>query len=296
MIVDASRAVHIPAPIPLGPYTVVRGRSTVSVSTNSTGQYTVLLLGPHTISSVRDACVTPVIAVSGVGMNVPGTAETIYSDGIAVPYAASLTGNLANGNLHGLTIVLNCLSTATQAEGQVFLGSLNQRINRTRYSVWNDVAIALLARREVQPHSAYNVLSDPIKASCYPVDIVDWAKQSPLVTVPVTSADNITMDSLSQLVMVFPPTTAILQYSVTVYTEWRMNFTDAALASTATTKRASSMDLWSKLAAVGSDTSGFLQAAGSAVLGAGTMDNLIKGANTLGSVYQTASKVLGIGY
>lgn len=267
LMVDASRAVHIPSPIPLGPYTVVRGRSTIQVSSNSSGQYTVLLLGPHTVATLgsRDLSITPCVGVSGVGTNVPGTTETIYSDSIIAPYAASLSGNLANGNLHGMTAVINCLSTATSAEGQVYLGSLNQRINRSRFAVWNDVALALINRREVSPHSAYNILATPLKVSCYPVDIIDWAAQSPILPATGTTGDNVTMDSLSQLVMVIPPTSSVLNYSVTIYTEWRINFVDAALASTATTKTATSMSVWSRIAAAGSDTAGFLQKAESFV-------------------------------
>jgi len=263
LLVDASRATHIPSPIPLGPYTVVRGRSTIQIPTNAAGQYSCLLVGPHTLAATgsRDLTISPVVGVYGVGTAVPGTTEGIYGDSVIGPYAASLSGNLANANLHGCTVVINCLSTATSAENQVYFGSLNQRINRTRFVTWNDVAAALINRREVQPHSAYSLLSTPLKVSCYPVDIVDWARQNPLVPASVTSGENVTMDSLSQLVFVFPPTTAVVSYSITVYTEWRMNFVDAALSSTATTHKASKMDTWSQLAAMGSETAGFVQAA-----------------------------------
>lgn len=260
MMVDASRAIHIPSPIPLGPYTVVRGRSTIQITTNASGQRTVLLLGPHTVATIgsRDSTITPIVGVSGVGTDVPGTVETLYSDGIIGAYSATLAGNLANANLHGLTVVLNCLSTATSAENQVYFGSLNQRINRSRFTAWNDVASSLINRREIQPHSSYSLLANPLKVSCYPVDIVDWARQSPLILAAAATGDNVTMDSLSQLAFVFPATTVALNYSITVYTEWRVNFVDAALSSTAVTHKATGMDLWSKIAAVGSDTAGFV--------------------------------------
>jgi hypothetical protein len=277
LLVDASRAVHIPSPIPLGPYTIVRGRSTVQIATNNAGQRTVLLVGPHTVATIgsRDLTISPIVGVSGVGGGVPGTTETLFTDSVIGPYAATLSGNLANANLHGCTVVINCLSTATSAENQVYFGSLNQRINRSRFDFWNTIADTLVNRREVQPHSAYSLLSAPLKVSCYPVDIVDWAKQSPLVPAAAATGDNVTLDSLSQLVFVFPATTAVVNYSITIYTEWRMNFVDAALASTAVTHKASKMDTWSTLAAMGSDTGGFVQAArtvvndGRAILGAG---------------------------
>lgn len=293
MMVDASRAMHIPAPIPLGPYTVVRGRSTIQITTNSAGQRTVLLLGPHTVATIgsRDLTISPVVGVSGVGTDAPGTGETVYSDSVIAPYAASLSGNLANANLHGLTAVINCLSTATAAENQVYFGSLNQRINRSRFTFWNDVADQLINRREVMPHSAYSLLSEPLKLSCYPVDIVDWARQSPLVPRVMTNGDNVTMDSLSQLVFVFPPTVVALNYSITIYTEWRVNFVDAALSSTATTKRASSMDIWSRIAAAGSETAGFVARAETAISTGMKVFNGLQGAT---STFARAGMLLGL--
>jgi len=294
MMVDASRAIHIPSPIPLGPYTIVRGRSTVQISTNNAGQKTVLLVGPHTVGTtgLRDSIISPIVGVSGVGGGVPGTTETLYTDSVIGAYAASLTGNLANANLHGLTVTINCLSTATSAENQVYFGSLNQRINRSRFDFWNTIADTLVNRREVQPHSAYSLLSTPLKVSCYPVDIVDWAKQSPLVLAAALTGDNVTMDSLSQLVFVFPPTTAVINYSITIYTEWRMNFTDAALASTAVTHRASKMDTWSALAAMGSDSAGFVQSARTVMDGGGGGGRGILGAT---ATFARAALNLGLG-
>lgn len=292
-VVDASLATHIPPPVPLGPYTVLRGRATINISSSALGQQTVLLLGPHTVATIgsRDLTITPNLGVSGVGTNVPGTTETLYSDAMIGPYAASLAGNLANGNLHGLTMVLNCLSTATQAEGQVYVGSLNQRINRSRFPTWNDVANSLVNRREVQPHSAYNILSTPLKVSCYPVDIVDWARQMPVVLQSGTTGENVTMDSLSQMVLVIPATTAVVNYTLTVYTEWRVNFVDAALSSTAVSRPASRMDLWSQIAHVGNETSGFISRAESALAGGMKAFGALRGGM---STLARAGMVLGL--
>lgn len=260
-VVDATSNTHVPCPITLGPYTVVRGRVNLSIQTN-TNNSTVVLLGPHTVSTagLRDLTITPVVTISGVGTDVPGTTELLTPDNLISSYASSVAGNAANGNLHGLTVVLNCLSPTTTVQGQVYVGSLNQRINRSRFATWNAVADSLITRREVKPYSAYNVLSKPLKYSVFPVDIVDWARQVPLVLQAAAPGDNITMDSLSQGVLIFPATAAVVSYTITVYTEWRVNFSDAALASTATTRPASPMDMWNKVAAVGTDTGGFVQA------------------------------------
>lgn len=279
MAVDASRPTHIPPPIPLGPYTVLRGRTTISINTSTTDS-TVVLLGPHTLAGagLRDLTITSLVATSGVGNGVPGASpENYYTDVIAGAYASSgFSDNKANGNLHGLTIVLNCLSPTTTVQGQVYVGSLNQRINRLRFSTYNELASSLINRREVQPHSAYNILASPVKFSAYPVDIVDWARQVPLLNQAVSAlADNVTLDSLSQLVVVMPATSQVVSYSITVYTEWRMNFADSALASTATTKQASDMGLWSSLAAAGSATSGFIQQVEGGVAAMGALSGAI---------------------
>jgi len=261
--VDAMNTVHVPPPIPLGPYTIVKGRSSITVTTNAFGQRTVLLLGPHTTTTAgqRDLTISPVIGISGVGVNIPGAVETVLSDSVLLPYANTLALNQANASLHSLTVVLNCLATATTAEGQVYIGTINQRINRTRFALWNDVADALINRRDVQPHSAYSTLATPLKFSSYPVDVVDWARQSPLVLPGVGPGTDVTMDSLAQMVLVFPATTVAVSYSVTVYTEWRINFVDAALASTASAHVSSPLSLWSSIAEFGNQTSGFIAGA-----------------------------------
>lgn len=279
MSVDASRPAHIPPPVPLGPYTVLRGRTSISINTSTTDS-TVVLLGPHTLATagLRDLTITPLVATSGVGSGVPGASpENYYTDTLAGGYAtATISDNRANGNLHGLTVILNCLSPTTVVQGQVYVGSLNQRINRTRYATYNELASALINRREVEPHSAYNVLSCPIKFSAYPVDVVDWSRQVPLLTQSVsTLADNVTLDSLSQLVVVLPATSAVVSYSITVFTEWRINFTDPALASTATTKAASDMNLWSGIAAAGAATGGFIQQVEEGIAAMGALSGAI---------------------
>lgn len=271
-IVDASSASHVPCPITLGPYTVVRGRASLTLA-SSTVSTKVVLIGPHTVSTagLRDLTISPIVAVYGTGTGVPGTTEDYLTDSLAGTYCSSVAGNTANGNLHGLTLVVNCLSPNTVAEGQIYVGSLNQRINRSRFATWDAVGDALIGRREVRPLSAYRVLSKELKYHCYPVDIVDWSRQIPMVTQSSTLGENIALDSLSQMVVVLPKTTVAVNYSLTFFTQWRINFSDTALSSTATTKPASSMDLWNKIAAVGSDTGGFMETVESGVAALGAL-------------------------
>lgn len=260
---DATNAIHVPPPIPMGPYTVVKGRTLIQIATNTFGQRSAMLFSPHTaaVTGQRDLCLTPVIGTFGVGINVPTVNDTFYADSAVTPYAASLPLNNANAQLHSLTVTVTCLSNGNTAEGQVFVGSINQRINRGRFGYWNDVADALIARSEMKPLSAQHISANPLKVSSYPVDISDWCSQVPLVTSSAVPAEMVSMDSLSQIALVFMPTVAAVSYSITVQTEWRINFVDAVLSSTAIARAASKMDFWSMVAHYGQETVGFLERA-----------------------------------
>lgn len=237
--VDATRNTHVPGPIALGPYSVIRGHTTFSMTTNTAGQYHVGLFGPHTVElgsglTLFNQVISPVIGITGVGVDVPNVTEIARQDGTILPYAASMTGTVANAALHAMTIVVNSGATASSAEGLVYLGAINQPVRRTRFATWNDVALTLLARREPRPMSGYNILSCPPKVSGYPVDVTDWSIQRPVHT--AAGGSNVSMDAMSQVALVLAPTTNAVTYSVTVFTEWRINFTDPVLSSTATMK------------------------------------------------------------
>jgi len=266
--IDARVPYHLAGPLPLGPYTVMRGRSVFSISTNTAGQKTVLLVGPHTLNnatSAFNAATTPLIAINGVGTDVPGAAlgEQHHGDGLALTYASTTySNNTASAGLHACTVVITCTTNALKSSGQVYMGSLNQRVARTRFATWNACGDSLIARREMVPFSATHVMRQGLAISCYPVDTIDWAAQRPLITNSSTLADNVTMDSLSQLAFVFMDTdTDAVEYTITVYTEWRMNFMDAALASTATSKVPGSLPNWNKIGAAAQASSGFLRPA-----------------------------------
>lgn len=260
-IVEANNRTHVAPPIPLGPYTTVRGRVVIPITTNISGQTTCLLLGAHTEKAnagSRDLTISPTIGISGLGTGVPGTTETAYVDALIATYAATLAAGVSSAQLHSLTVHVNCTSNANTAEGLVYMGSVSQRMNRSRFASWNDVAGSAINRSEIQPLSSYNVLAKPVKMSAFPVDMSDWCSQLPLVLSPGASGDNVTLDTLSQLVIVWPPTTVVVSYSLTVYTEWRVNFVDAVLASTAVAHAATDMGIWSSISNAGSETAGFL--------------------------------------
>lgn len=255
--VDATRLVHIPPHIPLGPYTVVRGRTIIPVTTNTAAQDTVLLLGQYGLNSQFNSACTSLIGILGVGTQVPGTSETFFNDNIMVTFdAAAPAAALTNASLHALTVNISCVSTATSAIGIIYYGAVNQRINRQQFSFYNTLAQSVITRREMSSLSAYNVLANGAKLSCYPVDVVDWASQRPVLIPSGTLGDNIALDSLSQLCVVFPATATAVQYVVTVHTEWRVNFTDPALASTSGKHDPAPQVFWNKVMDVGSQLGG----------------------------------------
>lgn len=285
---DASRLTHVAPHIPLGPYTVVRGRIVIPVKTNAAGQTLTVMLGSYGISSQFNSVVTPVVAVMGEGGNVPGTTETQYVDSVMGVYdSSSPTTAIANGALHALTATLNCVSTATTAAGIVYYGAVNQRVNRQNFATYNDLGNSVITRREMSSKSAYCAMTSPIKLSAYPVDIVDWASQKPLMIPSITLGANLTNDALSQMMFVFPPTTTAVDYVITVHTEWRVNFTDPALSSTSTKHEPGSQSLWDSVMNAGSQLGGKIHEA------EGMLATVGAGVGSAMSAYSFASNLIG---
>lgn len=242
---DARRLVHVPPAVPMGPYTVMRGRTVLTVNT-STSNNLVFLIGPHRLTTV-DMAITPCISISGTGVNVPGTTESAQNDALLNNYAGTLASSTANAQLHAMTVVVQCTSTATTASGVMYSGALAQRVGRSNYATWNGVATALLARREVQSTSAYNTMTNPVVITAYPVDMTEWSMQHPVLqTDLVTTSNNYSADTLSQIALVFPQTSTVVEYNLTIYTEWRVNFVDVVLASTSTKQTPTPVSWWNQ--------------------------------------------------
>lgn len=243
---DARILTHVPPPMPMGPYTVVRSRNVRTVTVNTSGQNTVLLIGPHRLASV-DACVTPVIGILGVGTNVPGTTEDTITDVGISGYTGTIATSTANAQLHAVTVVVQATSSATQATGLVYVGSLAQRVGRQNYGTYNLLGSALINRRELSPFSAYSSMTKPVEHSAYPVDLVEWSTQAPVLAASGTLSDNYSADTLSQIAVVWPATTVAVDYNVSIFTEWRVNFTDSVLNSTAVRHAPTPQGLWSTI-------------------------------------------------
>lgn len=260
--VDATQRVHVPPPLPMGPYTLIRSRTTMEINAIQNDN-TVYLFGAHGSISTAQSNINSCLCVYGVGAGVPGVAEYYKYDPVVLPYA-SLSGN-AMASLHALTVSVNCTASATTTTGSVYVGVLNQRIRRFNYTTWTAVADALKARPEIVSHSALGSAAG-IKVSDFPVDVVDWCAQHALLGA-VEGTDMITKDSLGQVVVIFGPTgTATnIPYTITIHAEWRINFTDVALASTARKHAVSPSSIWDSIMALGASNGGYfpsLQTAG----------------------------------
>lgn len=283
--VDATVQAHIPPHIPMGPYTVIKSRVIVPITTSVSSQNLVLLLGAYGRATTFDQSISPAVAILGEGTNVPGVTESYFLDAAVSVYdGTSFSTGFGNGNLHSLSVVVNCTSSATSAAGLIYYGAVNQRVNRGQFATYNALATSLIPRREFSSKSAYSLCTNPHKISAYPVDLTDWSTQKPLVEPSVTLSDNIALDSLSQLALIFPPagSTAVV-YTVTVYTEWRVNFTDPILASTSIRREPAPMSLWNKVIDIGTQVSGSFHA----------LEEFGKGMQSIGSNFGTMSDVAG---
>jgi len=285
LALDARKTVHIPPPLPMGPYTILRGRSVYSLTTGTVTTNTVMLVGAHRVASV-DSCVTPLLATVGSGVNVPGTTETNVVDSLISTYGTgNLQSSVANAALHAVTVTVQCTNSATAANGVVYVGTLAQRIGRQNYATWNGVASALLSRREVSSFSAYNTMTNPVVVSSYPIDMVEWSTQQPLIAVDANASNNYCGDTLAQIALVFPPTTTAVDYNITIHTEWRVNFVDAALSSTSIKHEPTESGFWNKTINMASTLNGFLDNAVHIGSQVGAAVNAYRGvANTLGQL------------
>lgn len=258
---DATNPTHIPPPMPMGPYTVMRGRFTKNFTT-SAGNHVVLLIGPHCLSknavTATDMSpnIIPCIMIHGDGAVVPGNGDYIDDDPVLFKYASLEAFSMAQ--LHAITVTLNCTSSAVNAQGTVYAGTLNQRIRRTAYSTYEDLALALISRPEIKSYNAMGTTG--LKFSDYPVDVGDWVSQDYFIPTGTNKSHILAKDTLGQMVIVFGPITNV-NYNVTIHTEWRINFTEVALASTARHRDPGPQSLWNSAIAAGNMTSGLLDTA-----------------------------------
>lgn len=289
--VDASVQEHVPSHIPMGPYTVIKSRVIIPITSSISGQTTTLVMGAYGRASQFDQSISPTIAILGTGTDVPTITESYFQDPAVAIYDGTNFGNgFGNANLHALTFVINCTSSATSANGIVYYGAVNQRINRGQFPNYNALGNALIPRREFSSQSAYSLCTKPHKVSAYPVDLTDWSTQKPLVEPSLTLGDNINLDSLCQMAIIVPPTATAVAYSITVYTEWRVNFTDPVLASTSVKRQPTTPQLWDAVIDQGTKLAGSYHALQDSGMFFGR-DSLQNDISTIGNMFNTFSSV-----
>lgn len=218
-LVDARHRSHISSPLSTSPYAVLRTRVSYALNSPPAGSLRVALIGEHyNPGSVPEVNVTPLISIDGQGTAVPGTTEGLISD----PQITSLAGSGAFGRLHAITVTVQCGSTATTAEGFFYLGTMPGNINRTAFATWNDVGNAIITRREASMYSAYGSMTYPKVAMGAPQDASEWSSNALISAVNATTGTNRSTDTLLPIALVLMPTTATVQYVVTVNCEWRV--------------------------------------------------------------------------
>lgn len=217
-IVDARQGIHLAPPMATAPYAVLRTRVSFTLTTNVFGQYRVALFGEHTNTAFApEINVTPLIAIHGVATDPPGTTETYVSDpqALALPSGAFL-------RLHALTVTTQCGSTATTAEGFFYQGTMPGNITRSSFTTWNDVALALITRREAKMHSAYGSMTRPAVACCAPQDATEWSTNALFGPISGVPGSNRSTDCLLPVALVLLPTAAPVNYTVTLNCQWRV--------------------------------------------------------------------------
>lgn len=278
--IDARHSLHVPPHIPMGPYTVIRSRAVrQQLSTTGTNNV-VLMFGAHTDNALANGTtVSNILGIVGEGTNSPGSIEQFVIDPIISGYAGTLGSSVATVALHALTVQCNCVESVTGASGQVYAGTLQSRVGRTNFVTYNALAADLIQRREMKPRSAYQALGRSFAISSYPLDMTDWTLQKPVVVPNATLSNNVTSDQLAPIVFVLPPTSTAVEYTFTVFAEWRVCFSQAALASTSIHHAPSSPDFWHTALKTMSNVAGDLESLSGMASGVGAV---------LGSIYNVA--------
>lgn len=208
----------------VSPYSVLRTRFTIPISTSATGQWRVLLLSEHTntVNTAFPDCITQYVGISGVGTDGPSVTEVRHDD----PQISSLissTGDGSYGRLHAMTMSVQCGAGALSAEGFFYAGIMPGNISRGQYATWNALAQALITRRSMRQYTAYSSLSHASVLATAPQDSVQWGANSAFVGGggdPTATTRG--TDTLYPLAIVWAPTSTSLTYNVTVNCEWRI--------------------------------------------------------------------------
>lgn len=204
----------------------------MTVDTNVSGHAIVVMFGEHRVlGTTTPNNVTNLIAVQGVGQDVPGVSELRLSD---TQVAVGQAGGIPTGStvrLHSISVRVDCGSTATTAKGFFYAGTMPGNIIRTSYTSWNSVHNALLGRPQYRQYTAFSATQAPIQVYSAPQDAFQWSQFDLAAAQDSTVlANNVSTDSLLPIVVGFLPTGTSgaaadsVTYNLTVHCEWRIIF------------------------------------------------------------------------
>lgn len=251
---DARAVTHVPPPVPMGPYTLIRTRDLIPITTNTSESF-VHVFGAFLNSTAQLSTITSGIGYSGLSGSTT-TAALMRQCALMATYGTG--GNAVHAALHALTVTVACTGNALSAEGLVHGCTMRQVFRRATYSTMGDLATSILSRPETRAKSAYELLNRPMVLSSHPLDMTDWTLQQPLLD-PSDQAQNRMSDKLAPVVVVFSPTPSPVSYTVTIHAEWRVNFTDVGLASTAVPRPVSTQSFWQEASNIARDVAGHIE-------------------------------------
>lgn len=219
LLVDARHATHLSPPSTTAPYAVLRSRFSVDFATNVSGQRTVLLFSEHLSNLVanNELRVCPIVGYRGVGTNVPLSPDEVA---LSDPRVAQLpTG--CRGRLHAITLTISPTGSATTSTGVFYAGVMPGNINRGSFGTFNAIADAVITRPSLRQYTAFTALQKPVVIASAPQDVMTWSANE--IIDPIAGTHGLaSSDSLLPIVLIFAPTAAAVDYTITVNTEWRI--------------------------------------------------------------------------
>lgn len=241
---------------------MVRERVNFALSTNTSGQYTVALIGPFVQGAFGTSGgehYASTIAVTGVGTHAPGDTEGHEVSGIFNGIAPQ-TKTVSLHSLHA-EVICTGTSAGTVPAGNAWCGAITQPFNRLAgWNSFNAIAAGLKTRRSMKQFSAYELMAKPANLLSYPLDSV---AHSEMLWMSGTSASTDEFSrALTPIAVVLGPSSAAVDYSVTLMLEWRVREAlDPILQSTHRNYAPASESVWSQLSCHLSSVGGFVRAA-----------------------------------
>lgn len=219
---DPRSLAHLPGPRATAPYTVVRERVNFPLASNTAGQDVVAMIGPYVQGPGGTAIgehMASTIAVHGVGTYVPGVTESLVTSAL-FNGAAAQTKTVSLHSFH-VEVICSGTSAGTVPAGNVWCGAITQPINRLNgWANYNAIAQGVKTRRGMKQYSAYELMATPVNLMSYPLDSVSHSEF--LWMSGVAASGDELFRSMTPLMVVLGPTSAAVDYSITVVLEWRV--------------------------------------------------------------------------